>query len=191
MKEVNEIFTKSRTCNHYSDKPVDDELLIQIYDILKFGPTSANCCPLRIYFAKSEENKKKIISALMDGNKAKSELAPVIAILAYDESFYLHFPKVFPHVPNFGKMYENDPILSYETALRNSSIQGGYFIMVARSLGLDVGPMSGFDSNKINKDFFEGTSFKVNFVCNLGYKSQDPEYERLPRFDFNEVCQIL
>lgn len=189
--EVKAIFEDCRTCNEFSSKEVPDELLQKAYDLMKFGPTSGNCSPLRILFVKSSEAKEKLLSSLMQGNLEKTKTAPVVAILAMDEKFYEKLPFLFPHNPAFAKMFENNQELSYETAFRNSSLQAAYFIMICRYLGLDCGPMSGFDAEKINKDFFLNSNYKVNFICNLGYKASDPTYPRLPKLAFDEVCKFV
>ncbi len=188
---MREIFERGRTCSEFLSKEVPDNLLREIYDLAKLGPTSANCCPLRISFVKTTENKEKLLKCLMEGNVAKTKSAPVVALFAYDLKFYEKLPQLFPHNPNFGKMYENNQAAALDTANRNSTLQAAYFIMIARSLGLDCGPMSGFDTEKLNSEFFSGTSHKVNFICNLGYKKLDNPFPRLPRLDFNEVCKII
>ncbi|MDX1924215.1 MAG: malonic semialdehyde reductase [Rickettsiaceae bacterium] len=191
MLSIKEIFEEGRTCNLFSDKEVEDSLLVEIYNLMKLGPTSGNCSPLRIIFAKSSEQKQKVISTLMEGNVEKTKSAAVIAIFAYDASFFTSLPKLFPHNSSFAKMFETNQALSEETAQRNSALQAAYFITIARSLGLDTGPMSGFDSAKLNEAFFAGTNYKVNFICNLGYKAGPSQYPRLPRLDFDEACKIV
>src|SRR5690349_4384959 len=163
------LFRKARTHNVWLDKPVDDALLRQVYDLARMGPTSANMCPMRIVFVKSREAKEKLRPALDPGNVAKTMAAPVTAIIAMDVHFYEKLPKLFPHVDAkawFKDLPEN--VLEY-TALRNGSLQGAYLMLAARSLGLDCGPMSGFDNAKVDAAFFAGTTVKSNFLCNLGY----------------------
>src|SRR6266566_3558673 len=148
------IFRKARTHNSWLDKPVEDALLRQVYDLAKMGPTSANMCPMRIVFVKSREAKERLRPALMPGNVDKTMAAPVTAILAYDELFYEKLPALFPHNPGIRDMFANSPELADITAFRNGTLQGGYFILAARSLGLDCGPMSGFDNEKVDREFF-------------------------------------
>ncbi len=188
---IQEIFEEGRTCNSFSSKEVPDSLLKEIYDLAKLGPTSANCNPLRIIFVRNDEAKAKLLSCLMEGNVAKTREAPVTAIFAEDRKFYTKMPDLFPHNKDFGKMYENNELLAKDTASRNSVLQAAYFMMVARGKGLDCGPMSGFFGEKLNEEFFSGTTYKVNFICNLGFKSGKPEYPRLPRLNFEESCEIL
>jgi 3-hydroxypropanoate dehydrogenase len=188
---VRAIFETSRTWYKFSDKEVSDEILKKIYDLTKMGPTSANCQPLRIVFVKSKEAKAKLIPMLMDGNKAKSESASVVALFAYDEKFYKNMPELFPHAPSMSSMFESNKDLSYTTALRNSSLQAAYFIVAAKSLGVDCGPMSGFNADAINAEFFSNTDHKVNFICNLGYRADDENYPRLKRLDFDDTCEVI
>lgn len=185
------IFRKARTHTAWLDKPVDDALLRQVYDLAKLGPTSANMCPLRIVFVTSREAKEKLRPALDAGNVAKTMAAPVTAILGMDVHFYEKLPKLFPHVD--AKAWFKDlpePVLEY-TALRNSSLQGAYFMLAARALGLDCGPMSGFDNAKVDAAFFAGTTVKSNFLCNLGYGDASKLRPRSPRLDFDEACRVV
>lgn len=188
---VREIFETSRTWYKFSDREVTDEILHKIYDLTKMGPTSANCQPLRIIFIKSREAKSKLIPMLMEGNRAKSESASVIALFAYDEKFYKNMPELFPHAPSMSSMFESNSDLTYITALRNSSLQAAYFIIAARSLGVDCGPMSGFNAELINAEFFSNTDYKVNFICNLGYRADGENYPRLKRLDFDYSCKVI
>src|SRR3954470_21815706 len=163
------IFREARTHNVWLDEPVDDALLRRVYDLARMGPTSANMCPLRIVFVRSREAKERLRPALDAGNVDKTMKAPVTAILGMDVHFYEQLPKLFPHVDArawFKDLPEN--VLEY-VALRNSSLQGAYFMLAARSLGLDCGPMSGFDNAKVDAEFFVGTTIKSNFICSLGY----------------------
>jgi 3-hydroxypropanoate dehydrogenase len=184
------IFRAARTHSAWLDKPVDDELLRRVYDLAKMGPTSANMCPLRIVFVKSREAKEKLRPCLDAGNVDKTMKAPVTALLGMDVRFYEEMPKLFPHADAkawFKDLPEN--VLEY-IALRNSSLQGAYFMLAARSLGLDCGPMSGFNNAKADAAFFAGTTVKSNFLCNLGHGDASKLYPRSPRLSFEEVCRI-
>jgi 3-hydroxypropanoate dehydrogenase len=183
------IFRNARTHNAWLDKPVEDALLRQVYDLAKMGPTSANMCPMRIIFVKSREAKEKLKPALDAGNVDKTMKAPVTAIIGMDIHFYEELPRLFPHADAkswFKDLPEN--VLEY-TALRNSSLQGAYFMLAARALGLDCGPMSGFDNAKVDEAFFAGTAVKSNFLCNLGYGDPSKLYPRSPRLGFDEACK--
>jgi 3-hydroxypropanoate dehydrogenase len=185
------VFRKARTHSAWLDKPVDDALLMQIYDLAKMGPTSANMSPMRIVFVKSQEAKETLKPALAEGNVEKTMTAPVIAILAWTSWFYEKLPKLFPHADAkswFANLPEN--VLEY-TALRNGSLQGAYFRLAARALGLDCGPMSGFDNAKVDAAFFAGTTVKSNFLCNLGYGDASKLYPRSSRLTFYEACQLV
>jgi 3-hydroxypropanoate dehydrogenase len=185
------IFRKARTHNVWLDEPVDDALLRQVYDLAKMGPTSANMCPMRIIFVKSLEAKEKLKPALDPGNVDKTMKAPVTAIIGMDVHFYEFLPRLFPHVDArawFKDLPEN--VLEY-IALRNSSLQGAYFMLAARSLGLDCGPMSGFNNAKVDAAFFAGTTIKANFLCNLGHGDPSKVHPRCPRLSFDEACKIL
>jgi 3-hydroxypropanoate dehydrogenase len=184
------LFRQARTHNVWSNEPVDDALLRQVYDLARMGPTSANMCPLRIVFVKSPAAKEKLRPCLDPGNVDKTMKAPVTAIIGMDVHFYEKLPKLFPHVDAkawFKDLPEN--VLEY-IALRNSSLQGAYFMLAARSLGLDCGPMSGFDNAKVDAAFFAGTTVKSNFLCNLGHGDASKLYPRLPRLSFEEACQF-
>src|SRR4051812_28761678 len=163
-----QILTRARTHNVWLPEPVSDELLVEIYDLMKWGPTSANSSPARIVFVKSAEAKAKLLPCMAEGNVEKTKAAPVTAITAQDTRFYEKLPKLFPFADARSWFAGNKP-LAESTAFRNSSLQGAYFIIAARSLGLDCGPMSGFDNAKVDAAFFQETSWKSNFVCNLGY----------------------
>jgi 3-hydroxypropanoate dehydrogenase len=184
------IFRQARTHNVWLEKPVDDELLRRVYDLAKMGPTSANMCPLRIVFVKSREAKEKLRPCLDAGNVDKTMSAPVTALLGMDVRFYEELPKLFPHA-DAKPWFKNLPENVLETlALRNSSLQGAYFMLAARSLGLDCGPMSGFDNAKADAAFFAGTSVKSNFLCNLGHGDASKLFPRSPRLGFEEACRI-
>jgi 3-hydroxypropanoate dehydrogenase len=184
------LFRNARTHITWLDKPVSDDLLRQIYDLMKWGPTSANCSPARILFLRTREAKERLRPALSPNNVDKTMQAPVTAILAYDLSFYEHLPRLFPNNPAARGWFANSPQLAETTAFRNASLQGGYFILAARSLGLDCGPMSGFDNAKVDQEFFPPT-VKSNFLCNLGYGDPSKLFPRNPRLDFDEACQLL
>ena len=184
------IFRNARTHNVWLDRPVEDALLRQAYDLAKMGPTSANMCPLRIVFVKSPEAKERLRPALDPGNVAKTMAAPVTAILGMDVHFYEQLPKLFPHADAKAWFKDlPDNVLEY-IALRNASLQGAYFIMAARALGLDCGPMSGFDNAKVDAAFFAGTTVKSNFLCNLGHGDPSKLYPRSPRLSFEEACRF-
>jgi len=190
------IFRKARTHNVWLDRPVDDDLLRQVYDLARMGPTSANMCPMRIVFVKSREAKEKLKPALDPGNVDKTMLAPVTAILAYDLKFYEQMLKLAPHNPAARGWFANSPGLIEPTAFRSGSLQGGYFILAARSLGLDCGPMSGFDNAKVDAEFFSAPDgafleVKSNFLCNLGYGDETKLFPRNPRLSFEEACRLL
>jgi 3-hydroxypropanoate dehydrogenase len=185
------LFRKARTHNVWLDKPVSDDILRQVYDLMKWGPTSANSSPARIVFVRTAEGKQRLKPALSPNNLDKTMQAPVTAILAYDLKFYEKLPKLFPNNPAARDWFSNSPQLAETTAFRNGTLQGGYFILAARALGLDCGPMSGFDNAKVDAEFFAGTSVKSNFICNLGYGDHPKLFPRNPRLDFDEVCQLL
>ncbi len=185
------IFREARTHNVWSNKPVDDGLLQHVYDLAKMGPTSANMSPMRVVFVKAKEAKEKLRPSLDAANVDKTMKAPVTAIIGMDVRFYEKLPKLFPHVDAkawFKDLPEN--ILEI-IALRNSSLQGAYFMLAARSVGLDCGPMSGFNNQKVDAAFFAGTSVKSNFLCNLGYGDSSKLLPRLPRLRFDEACTVL
>ena len=161
------LFTEARTHKVWEPRDVSDELLAQVFNLAKWGPTSLNCTPARFVFVKSQEAKAKLIPALLGSNVAQVESAPVTVIVAHDEKFYEHLPTLFPAF-DARPMFASNPALSNETALRNGSLQGAYFIIAARALGLDAGPMSGFDNASVDKTFFAGTSWRSNFLCNVG-----------------------
>jgi 3-hydroxypropanoate dehydrogenase len=157
---------------------------------MKWGPTSANTSPARFVFVKSKEGKEKLLPCMSPGNVDKTKAAPVTVIVAQDLEFYEKLPTLFPHV-DARSWFKGKPAFIESTAFRNSTLQGGYFIIAARALGLDCGPMSGFDNAKVDAAFFAGTSWKSNFVCNLGYGDSAQLHPRNPRLDFNEACRIV
>ena len=189
--ELDLLFRNARTHSVWRDKPVDDALLMQVYDLAKLGPTSANMCPLRIVFVKSNEAKERLKPALDAGNVDKTMKAPVTAIIGMDVRFYEKLPELFPHA-DAKAWFKDLPVSVLEAiALRNSSLQGAYFMIAARSLGLDCGPMSGFDNAKVDEAFFAGTTVKSNFLCNLGYGDASKLHPRSPRLTFEEACKIV
>lgn len=185
---LHKIFLDARTHNHWLHKPVDDALLRDIYDLAKMAPTSANCQPLRVVFVKTPEAKARLKPFLAAGNLEKTMNAPVTAIFAHDLEFYEQLPKLFPHT-DARSWFKGKPN-SDETAFRNGSLQAGYFMLAARALGLDCGPMSGFDSAGVDKEFLAGTTWKSNFLCNLGYGDTNKLHPRSPRPTFDEFCRI-
>ncbi|MBA4187889.1 MAG: malonic semialdehyde reductase [Planctomycetaceae bacterium] len=188
---LNIVLREARTHMHWLDKPVDDSLLRQAYDLAKMGPTSANMCPMRVVFVKTPAGKEKLKPLLDAGNVDKTMKAPVTAIIGMDIRFYEQLPKLYPHADAkawFKDLPEN--ILEY-LALRNSSLQGAYFMLAARSLGLDCGPMSGFNNAKVDEVFFGGTTVKSNFLCNIGYGDTSKLHQRSPRLTFEEACQVV
>ncbi len=184
------LFTKARTHNEWQDKKVDEALLRRVYDLTKMAPTSANCQPLRVVFVTSDAGKEKLKPALAPGNVAKVMSAPVTAILAMDMEFYNHLPTLFPHADARSWFAGNDALIE-ATAFRNSSMQGGYFILAARALGLDTGAISGFDNAAVDAAFFAGTKVKSNFICNLGYGDHSKLFPASPRPEFSEFCKIV
>jgi 3-hydroxypropanoate dehydrogenase len=191
LEEAQEqIFAKARTHNVWLPEPVADGLLVQIYELMKWGPTSANTCPARIVFVKSKEAKEKLLPCMAEGNVEKTKTSPVTAIIAHDMEFYEKLPKLFPRT-DARSWFAGNQLLIESTAFRNGTLQGAYFMIAARFLGLDCGPMSGFDNAKVDAAFFQGTSWKSNFICNLGHGDSSKLHPRSPRLDFNEACKIL
>jgi len=184
------LFYNAHTHNGWQDRPVTDAQLQQLYDALRWAPTAANGSPARLVFVRSAEAKAKLAPALSEGNLAKTLAAPVTVIIGMDMEFYEKLPKLSPAVDARSWFAGNDAAIQ-ATAFRNSSLQGGYLILAARALGLDVGPMSGFDNAKVDAAFFAGTPVKSNFICNIGYGDPAKIRPRAPRLDFDEACQIL
>lgn len=185
------LFREARTYRVWKDKDVTDVLVQAVYDLMKFGPTSANCCPARFVFVKSKEAKERLKPHLDQGNVDKTMSAPITAIIAYDLEFYEHMDKLAPHRKKARDLFANDKPHIQENAFRNGTLQGGYFILSARALGLDCGPMSGFSQEGVKKEFFAGNNYWPNFLCNLGYGNGEKMPPRSPRFAFDEVCEIL
>jgi 3-hydroxypropanoate dehydrogenase len=185
------IFREARTYSQWLDKDVPDDTIRRIFDLMKFGPTSANSCPARFKFVRTQEAKKRLGSLMDEGNREKTMKAPVTAIIAYDLKFYEHLGKLFPHEPTARSWFEGKPEAIKATAFRNGSLQGAYFMIAARALGLDCGPMSGFNAKGVKEEFFKGEEVEVNFICNLAYADHSKIFPRNPRFTFDEVCEIL
>jgi len=205
-RDFDVLFRHARTHVAWLDRPVDDSLLHELYDVMKWGPTSANCCPARIVFLRTREAKERLRPALQPANVEKTMAAPVTAIIAYDSKFYELLPRLFPAAPAMKDMFVKSPELAASTAMRNGCLQGAYFIMAARALGLDCGPMSGFDNAKVDHEFFprpapgtaatngafiEAGAVKSNFLCNLGYGDAAKLHPRGPRLEFDEACRLL
>ena len=202
---LDRLFRKARTHHAWSDRPVSDELLRQVHDLMKWGPTSANGNPARFVFIRSREAKERLRPMLAPGNVDKTMTAPVTVIIAYDLLFYEKLPKLFPQSPSMRDLFAGNPQLIEATAKRNSSLQGAYLIIAARALGLDCGPMSGFDNARLDEEFFGGGKecegceqeffptghVKSNFLCNLGYGEPSKLHPRAPRLAFHEVCTVL
>lgn len=184
------LFTEARTQNGYKPTPVPDATLRALYDLLKWGPTSANCSPARFLFVRTAQAKDKLIACLNHGNVQKVTEAPVTAIIGMDMAFHDKLPFLFPHT-NARAWFEGNQAKIAETAFRNSSLQGGYFILAARALGLDCGPMSGFDAAKMDAAFWAGTTVKTNFICTLGEGDAAKVFARSPRLPFEEACRLL
>jgi 3-hydroxypropanoate dehydrogenase len=187
---LDQIFREARTHNAWHDEDIPDSLLHELVDLVKLGPTSANCSPARFLFVKSREAKERLKPHLSEGNRDKTMKAPVCAIIGYDLDFYQHLPKLFPHT-DAKSWFEGKPKKIEDTAFRNGTLQGAYLILAARALGLDTGPMSGFDNAGVDREFFAGTNIKSNFLCSLGYGDPSVLFPRSPRFAFDEAAQIL
>ena len=202
---LDRLFREARTHSHWTAEPVSDATLRALYDLVKWGPTAANGGPGRFLFLRSREAKERLRPALSPGNVEKTMAAPVTVIVAYDLQFYVKMPRLFPHNVRMAGLYADNPQLVETTARRNSSLQGAYLILAARALGLDCGPMSGFDNGKVDEIFFAGAEtcegcdqeffpaghVKSNFLCNLGHGEPSRLQPRLPRLDFDEACALL
>jgi len=199
------IFRNARTHSAWLDKPVSDDTLRQLYDTMKWGPTSANASPARFVFIRTKQAKERLRPSLAPGNVEKTMAAPVVVIVAYDLKFYEKLPRLFPHSPSMRELFASNPQLVETTARRNSSLQGAYLIIAARALGLDCGPMSGFDNAKLDMEFFDAGRecescdqeffpeghVKSNFLINLGYGDRSQLHPRNPRLTFEEACTLL
>jgi len=188
---IQQLFSEARTFSEWQPEQVDDAALHEIYEMMKWGPTSANGSPARLVFLKSQDAKDKLIPCLSPGNVDKVKGAPLTVIIAMDEKFYDQLPKLAPHMPTFRDYFASDAKLAEVTALRNSSMQGAYFILAARASGLDCGPMSGFNNQKVDETFLAGTSWKSNFICSIGYGKRETLHPRTPRLTFGEACKII
>jgi 3-hydroxypropanoate dehydrogenase len=186
---LDQLFRNARTHNSLIGE-VPDALLHELVDLLKLGPTSANCSPARLLFVKSREAKERLKPHLSEGNRDKTMKAPVCTIIGYDLDFYLYLPNLFPHT-NARSWFEGDEPKIFDTAFRNGTLQGAYLIMAARALGLDTGPMSGFDNAGVDREFFAATNIKSNFLCNLGHGDGEKLFARSPRFSFDEMAKII
>jgi len=189
-KSLDMLLRSTRTHNGWLDKPVSDDQLHAIYEIMKWGPTSSNSQPARIVWVRTRAGKEKLRPALSSGNTEKTMAAPVTAIVAYDTRFYEHLPRTFPHNPTAQSWFmgEGKEDVAFKTAFRNGSLQGAYLMIAARALGLDIGAMSGFDNAKVDEAFFPDGRFKSNFLCNIGYGDPSKLFNRSPRLSFEESC---
>lgn len=189
---IDTVFRQARSQNGWLPVPVSEERLRQVYDLMKWGPTSVNCSPARILFIRSDQAKARLKETLSPGNVDKTMAAPVLAVIGYDTRFYEQLPRLFPHNPAVKAWFEGDAKTAFAetTAFRNGTLQGAYFIAAARAAGLDCGPMSGFDNAKLDAEFFAGTSIKSNFLCGLGHGDASKLFPRSPRLDFDEACQF-
>lgn len=185
-----QLFLDARTQNAWKEGDIPDKVLRRLCDVVKMGPTSANCSPARFVFVKSTEAKQRLKPHLSGGNLEKTMSAPVTVIIANDMEFYEHLPKLFPHTDAKSWFTSNDGLIR-ETAFRNATLQGAYMIIAARAMGLDCGPMSGFDNAGVDKEFFKGTTYKSNFLLNLGQGDPSALFPRSPRFEFDEIASIL
>lgn len=188
---LDQLFRTARTYPRWQDRAVSDELLQDLYDLAKYGPTSMNCLPGRFVFLCTPLAKARLEPALMAGNVEKVRTAPVTVIVAYDTRFYEHLPELWPHSPGARGMFAGNPALAEVTAFRNGTLQGAYLILAARALGLDVGPMSGFDNATLDAEFFPDGQFKSNFLANLGYGDDAGLHPRSPRLPFARAVTLL
>ena len=185
------LFREARTHNKFTDEPIADETLHELYEVLKNGPTSANTSPARFLFLRTKEAKERLAPALSSGNLAKTMAAPVTVIVAYDPKFYEKLPRLFPHNPDATSWFTSNDALAATTAFRNGTLQGAYLIIAARALGLDAGAMSGFDNDKVDEEFLTGYGWRSNFLVNLGHGDWSGVFPRSPRLDFDEACVLL
>ena len=190
-KDFDLLFRNARSHTKWRDNPVSDVTLQALYDLMRWGPTSANCCPARIVFAKSDDARERLARCVAKMNVVNVRTAPVVAVIGYDSRFYDLLAKLLPDNPKARELFTNDEALAEETAFRNSTLQGAYLIIAARALGLDCGPMSGFDGTAVDKEFFPGGRIKTNFICSIGNGDREGLVRRGPRLDFDEACAIL
>jgi 3-hydroxypropanoate dehydrogenase len=189
-ESLNQLFRQARTFSAWHPEPVPEAILREIYELARLGPTGANSSPARFLFLTTDESKARLLPALMPGNVEKTRSAPVTVIVAWDTEFFDKLPSLFPQ-KDVRAMFVGNQALIDETVLRNSSLQGAYFILAARALGLDCGPMSGFDRNKVDAEFFPDGKWKANFLCNLGYGDSTKLHPRNPRLEFEEACLVF
>lgn len=187
---LDQLFSKARTHNGWLNRPVEVDLLKAVWNLAKMGPTSANCCPARIVFVISDEAKGRLKPHLIGENVEQTMIAPVTAIIGQDMKFFDRLGELFPHTEARSWFAGNEALIE-STAFRNATLQGAYFMLAARALGLDCGPMSGFDNDAVDKEFFAATDVRSNFLCNLGYGSGEGMYPRSPRPDFDDVCSVV
>ena len=192
QQALDQLFLTARTQNGWLPTPVTDDQLREVYDIMKMGPTSANTCPARLVFLRTPEAKARLLPALTPGNVDKTRAAPVTAIIGYDTRFFEWMPKkLFTHRPDMAENYAKNSALAEITAFRNGTLQGAYFMLAVRAVGLDVGGMSGFDNAKVDAEFFPDGRVKSNFLCNVGHGDSSKVLPKLPRLDFDEACTLL
>jgi 3-hydroxypropanoate dehydrogenase len=184
------LFTEARTQNGYLPQPVSDDTLRQLYELMKWGPTTANSSPARLIFVRTPAARERLLACVNPGNQNKVREAPVTVIVGMDLDFHEQLPKLFPHAPDARSWFAGDTVKRAETALRNGSLQGGYLILAARALGLDCGPMSGFDAAKMDAAFWAGRSVRTNFICTLGHGDPAKLFPRSPRLAFDEACEL-
>lgn len=188
---LDQLFLDARSYNGWLEGSVSDEKLQRLYDILKWGPTSFNCCPARFVFLRTPEAKKRLEPHLRPNNIKKTMTAPVVAIIAYDSMFYEEMPKLTPFRPETRDLFAGNEEFAGVTAFRNGSLQGAYFLLAARAVGLDCGPMSGFFNDGVDAEFFPDGQYRSNFICGLGKGDPESIFGRLPRFAFDEACAVL
>jgi 3-hydroxypropanoate dehydrogenase len=185
------IFRQARSHNKWQQKPVSEVLIHAIYELMKWGPTSANCSPARLVFVQSPAEKERLAACVSRGNYEKVVTAPVVAIIGHDTQFYDLIPQLFPHNPGARDWFAHDPNVAAATAFRNGTLQGAYLMIAARALGLDCGPMSGFDNAAVDKAFFPDGRVKSNFICAIGYGDPAGLFDRSPRLTFDQACKIV
>lgn len=190
---LDQLFRSARTVKGWTERPVSEQQLRELYELLKFGPTAANCSPARFLWVRSLDGKRRLAERASEGNRARIMAAPVTVIVGYDLDFFEQMPKLIPGPGglSYRERYQSQPEVAQITAFRNASLQGGYLIMAARALGLDCGPMSGFDNAAVDAEFFAGTRVKSNFICSLGYGNEENLRPRNPRLDFDEACRFV
>jgi 3-hydroxypropanoate dehydrogenase len=189
LQAIEQLFTQARTHNGWLPKPVSDDLLKQCFELAKMGPTSANCSPMRVVFVRTPQGKARLAPAISKGNLDKTMSAPVTAIIAYDQKFYDRLPELFPHA-DAKSWFTSSPELAHEPAFCNGTLQAAYLLMAARTLGLDTGAMSGFDKAKVDEAFFANTTWRSNFLMNLGYGDASKLFGRSPRLSFEQACVL-